>query len=127
MKRCVAMLLWLWLTILLIANLIPIGNEASQSLSGNRFFHFRLDYLLHANMIFCFAWIWILGKIKRIRWFQRLESMKYSIIVLCAGIGLELIQMLVPWRSFNPVDLVFNIIGAVLVVIIVNLPINKEI
>lgn len=108
-------------------NLIPIGNETSSGLSSNRVFQFRLDYLLHANMILCFAWIWILGKIKRIRWFKRLESMKYTIIVLCAGIGLELLQKFVPWRSFNPVDLVFNIIGAVLVVIIVNLPINKEI
>lgn len=88
---------------------------------------FRLDYLLHANMILCFACIWLLGKIKGIRWFQRMESLKYSIMVLCIGIGLEWIQILVPWRSFNPMDMVFNIIGAVLVVIIVHLPIYREI
>lgn len=126
LERHVELLFWLWLAILLIVNLIPIGNETSSGLSSNRVFQFRLDYLLHANMILCFAWIWILGKIKRIRWFKRLESMKYTIIVLCAGIGLELIQMLVPWRSFNPVDLVFNSIGALLVAIIVNLPLYKE-
>jgi len=123
LNKFLSLLFWFWLFFLLIINLIPIGNDASRSLSGNKVYRFRLDYLLHASMILCFAWIWLLGKIKGIRWFQRFEPLKYSIIVLCAGIGLELIQLMVPWRSFNPVDLAHNIIGAGMVAILVNLPI----
>ena len=118
-EKHVKKLFWLWLMALVVFNLIPIGNDANQSLSGNRIFQIRLDYFAHALMIFCFAWIWVLGKIHRIKWFKEHEALKYSLIVLYAGAGLELLQLLVPWRSYNPVDMAYNFIGAGLVLLCV--------
>jgi VanZ family protein len=112
-------LFWIWLLLLILLNIIPIGNEANQSLSGNKIFEIRLDYFTHALMILCFAWIWVLGKIIKVQWFARYEAVKYSLIVLYAGVILELLQLIVPWRSFNPVDMAYNFIGAGLVLLFV--------
>jgi len=38
---------------------------------------------------------------------------------LIAGIGLELLQLVLPWRTFNPMDLLANFVGAALAVAII--------
>lgn len=120
MKKHTVNLVWVWLIVLVIINVIPIGNEANHSLSSNEVFSFRLDYLLHSIMILVFAWIWVFGKMKSLRFFCRHERLSYSLLVLSAGIGLELLQLMVPWRSFNPVDMYYNLFGAALAVLLVN-------
>ena len=117
--RSVKRLFWLWLIFLIVLNVIPIGNDANQSLSRNKIFQIRLDYFTHALMILCFAWIWLLGKIHQVSWFKHYEAFKYSLIIIYAGVILELLQILVPWRSFNPVDMAYNIMGAGLAAVIV--------
>lgn len=107
---------WLWLIILIVINVIPIGNGNSKSMSGNKIFSFRLDYLIHANMILLFAPIWVLGKLRKVKWFAEYEVLKYCGIVLLAGICLELLQLLVPWRTFNPTDMIYNLGGTGLVI-----------
>lgn len=106
-------LLWVLLVILVILNVIPVGNTANKSLSGNKLLVFRLDYLIHAIMILFFAVIWLYGKIHRVEWFSNYEATKYSLIVLSGAVGLELLQLAIPWRSFNPVDMEYNLIGAI--------------
>ncbi len=118
LKKIQARLFWLWLIVLILVNVIPIGSD--KSLNQNRLFEIRLDYFIHAVMILCFAWIWVHSRITGVKWFLHRESLKYSVLVLCAGVGLELLQLLVPWRSFNPVDMVYNIMGAILVVILIS-------
>lgn len=120
LKKIQTRLFWLWLIILILINVIPIGNDANQSLNLNKLFEIRLDYFIHAVMILCFAWIWVHSRITGVTWFTRYEGLKYSVLVLCAGVGLELLQLLVPWRSFNPVDMIYNVMGAILVVILIS-------
>lgn len=109
-------LVLLWLVVLIIVNIIPIGNEPNQSLSGNKLLVFRLDYLAHSIMILVFAWIWVLGRVLGIRVLSVLE---FSLIVLAAAVGLEVLQLLVPWRSFNVVDMFYNLVGAGVGVLVV--------
>jgi hypothetical protein len=112
---------WLWLIILVGFNVIPLGNDSNSTLSGNTAFSFRLDYLLHTTMILIFAWIWLSVKTRRGSFFAQRERLNFALIVLSAGIGLELLQLLVPWRSFNPVDMYYNLFGAGLSLLIVAL------
>ncbi len=107
-------LFWGWCLFLLIFNVIPLGNETNQSLSGNGILSFRYDYLLHAIMILCFSWIWVLWNVLKISSFGILT---FSIIVISSAIGLELLQWLVPWRSFNPLDMFYNLVGAKLALV----------
>jgi len=59
-------LFWFWLFVLIVVNVILLGNDANQSLIGNRVFVFRLDYLVHLIVRLRFAWIWSFGKIKHV-------------------------------------------------------------
>ncbi len=112
------MLFWLWLLILLLLNVIPIGNETNKALTDNRIV-FRLDYLIHFTMMLFFAIIWGVGKRRNVSWFAKHETLKYCGVLLIAGIGLELLQLILPWRTFNPMDLLANFVGAVLAVVII--------
>lgn len=109
---------WLWLLVLIVINVIPIGNK---SLNRNMLWVFRLDYLAHSIMILCFAFIWVLAAIHHVRIFKQYDALKYSAIVLAAGICLELLQLAVPWRSFNPVDMIYNLGGAILAIFFIAL------
>lgn len=104
-------LLWILTTLLLILNLIPIGNT-SNSLSANKLFVFRLDYLVHSFIFLTYAWLFVWSRIHRIKWFARLELPKYIALILSSALVFEFVQLLVRWRTFNPVDLYYNLIGS---------------
>jgi glycopeptide antibiotics resistance protein len=53
------------------------------------------------------------GKLFNVTWFAKFEALKYSTIVIIAGLSLELLQLLIPWRSFNPIDMMYNVIGGI--------------
>lgn len=99
--------------------MIPLENTTSQKLNTTTILELRLDYLLHTAMILVFAGIWVWGKIMGASWFVRRDAFKYSIVVMIAGFGLEFIQLIVPWRTFNPMDMVFNLSGAILTILFI--------
>ena len=107
-------LFWGWLIIVVVFNVIPLGKETNRSLSGNNIYQFRLDYVVHSLTFLVFAWIWVLGKIKNVCWFKSYEVLKFGGIVFISALGLELLQILIPYRTFNPMDMMANLIGAIL-------------
>lgn len=115
-------LFWLWLILLLLLNVLPIsfgtGSDA-EKLSGKKVFSLRLDYLLHSLTFLPFAGIWLLGKRQGVRWFERFEALRFSLIVFVAAIGFELLQRFTPWRTFNWVDMAYNVIGAACSVLVI--------
>ena len=119
MFSVVKRLFWLWLLILIVLNMIPLSREVNRSLSRNMVFDFRLDYLIHFTMMLFFAIIWGVGKRRNVSWFAKHETLKYCGVLLIAGIGLELLQLVLPWRTFNPMDLLANFVGAALAVAII--------
>ena len=106
-------LFWGWLIMMLILNVVPLENELNQDLTTIRFI-FRLDYVVHSLTFLVFAWIWVFGKIKNICWFENYEVLKFGGIVFVSAIGLELLQILIPYRTFNPMDMMANLFGAIL-------------
>ncbi len=107
-------LFWGWLLVVLVLNVVPLGNETNRSLSGNKIYQFRMDYVVHSLTFLVFAWIWVLGKIKNVCWFKSYEVLKFGGIVFISALGLELLQILIPYRTFNPMDMMANLIGAIL-------------
>ena len=116
MANGVRWLFWGWLIVVLILNVVPLGNELNQDLTTKRFV-FRLDYVVHLLTFLVFAWIWVLGKIKDVCWFESYEVLKFGGIVFVSAVGVELIQIFVPYRTFNPMDMMANIFGAILTLI----------
>lgn len=109
-------LLWILAALLFVLNIIPIGNSASSSLSANKLFIFRLDYLLHSFTFLAYAWLYVWGRICGIKWFARIELPKYIALILFSALTFEFAQLLVAWRTFNPVDLYYNLIGSSLAI-----------
>jgi len=112
------------LILLLLLNVHPIsfgtGSDA-EKLSGKKVFSLRLDYLIHITIFLPFAGIWILGKRRRVRWFERNEALKFSLIVFVAALGFEFLQWFTPWRTFNWVDMAYNVIGAACSILVIAL------
>lgn len=107
------LLFWVWLIILLILNTIPLGDSVNRSLSTHKFV-FRLDYIIHLLTFMAFSGVYILGNILNQHIFKSNELLKFAVITILAAISLELLQILIPYRTFNPWDLVANVLGAVL-------------
>ena len=106
-------LFWGWLAILLIFNVIPLGSDINRSLNTNRFI-LRLDYLVHLLTLLAFAGVYIWGRFRGQSIFPSNELLKFGTITIVAVIGLELIQILIPYRAYNPWDLISNLAGAVI-------------
>ncbi len=111
--------IWLLLLLMLIVNVIPIENSNSASMSSKRLFIFRLDYILHSLIWLAFAWLWIFSRIIGFRFFGRYEIVTYLLLLFVSATVCEYLQMLVPWRAFNPVDLSYNLIGAALATVFI--------
>jgi len=117
--KSVEWLFWGWLIIVVVFNVIPLGKETNRSLSGNKIYQFRLDYVVHSLTFLVFAWIWVLGKIKNVCWFEGNEVLKFGGIVFVFAMGLELLQIFIPYRTFNPMDMIANIVGALLAMLFI--------
>lgn len=104
-------LFWVWFAILLVVNTIPLGDGANRVLKGTRFV-FRLDYLVHTLSFLVFSGIYLLARLNGQLVFYTGSVQKYVAIVIPAAILFELIQCLLPYRAFNPWDLVSNLLGA---------------
>ena len=113
MANGVRWLFWGWLIVVLVLNVVPLGNELNQGLTTKRFV-FRLDYVVHSLTFLVFAWIWVFGKIKNVCWFESNEVLKFGGIVFVSAMGIELLQIFVPYRTFNPIDMIANLFGAIL-------------
>ncbi len=49
-------LFWGWLIVVLVLNVVPLGNELNRDLTTKKFV-FRLDYVVHSVTFLVFAWI----------------------------------------------------------------------
>lgn len=120
-KRCagvkhqgfVKALYWAFALFLVGMNVIPLG-KADSSLSSNKVSFLRLDYLVHAVIMLGFAWVYLLAKCLGAHIFSTKEKLKLILFIFLFALLLEPLQLLVPWRTFNPLDLYANLIGAAL-------------
>lgn len=116
----IQILFYLYLLTALILHVIPTGS--SISLNEFEIGDLRLDYLLH-TLIFL-PWMPLI----RLRSIQDKTSLslKKSVIWLIAGTLFaalcETVQIWIPYRSFNPLDLLFNISGILLGLLFFTLP-----
>lgn len=106
-------LYWGFALFLVLMNVIPLG-KADASLSSGKISFLRLDYLVHGVIMLGFAWIYMLAKCLNIRVFASREKTKLILLIFLFALLLEPLQLLVPWRTFNPLDLSANLVGAAL-------------
>lgn len=111
-------LFWLWFIALLILNTIPLGNGTNERLSSTRFV-LRLDYLVHLMTFLIFSWVFILGEVTKKRVFSSQGVLKFTSVVVSAACWFEFVQKMLPYRAYNPIDMMFNLIGALIGIILI--------
>lgn len=106
-------LFWLLLIFVVAMSVWPKSPTGLILDGTNHLFRVRLDYLLHFFVYFVLVLLFILWKAHNI------SSMRGGIALLWVGAGLvfavsnEMVQLFLPSRAFNPVDLIINVSGFV--------------
>ena len=91
---------------------LPIAGNLSKT-RVNVLFEIRLDHLLHFGAYLLICIYYLAGKILGYRLFKTKSLLKFIIAVLILAVVTEVVQLWVPARSFNPFDLVANVVGVV--------------
>ena len=98
-----------WTLLIIYMSVRPSPSEVLQK----HFFEIRMDYLLHFLAYFVFGSLYVLWRGNRN--FQ-IRSTELAILIATAisfSILLEYIQLLIPGRAFNVVDMAYNVIGVI--------------
>ena len=114
-KKLVNILFIVWLILTFFVSVIPLSQEKHFEIGGSIF---RLDYLEH------FAVFFILGSLYVLRAKLQLKISAISLLIIYATFT-ETIQLIIPGRTFNPMDLAYNILGLVFSIILINKIKNK--
>ena len=112
-------LFWGWLIIVLATNVIPLGNDINKIIH-KPIFEFRLDYLIHFVSFLVFIPLYLIGERQGNPIFNDKPVLKYILIVGGSAIISECLQYLLPYRTFNPMDLISNLTGAIIGTIIIS-------
>ena len=101
---------WTWLVIIIVSSLIP--NISTKGMEDKLNTELRFDYLIHFFIYFILAYAFIMQfpDINRFR-----NKIFFWIILsgVAFGVGLECLQIIIPGRAFNVLDIVFNTAGIV--------------
>lgn len=95
---------WGYLSFIILVSILPINGEEG-GLNNNYTFNIRWDYLLH-TMAYLPLPVLMSSKLKN-KWIILISA-------LIIAIGLEAVQLIVPFRSFNINDLIANGIGVIM-------------
>lgn len=107
-------LLWLilliaWTTLIIYMSLRPGANE----LLKKHFFEIRMDYMLHLLAYFTFGSLYVLWRGNSNFEIKYIELAIITAAAIAFSILLEYFQLLIPGRSFNVVDMLYNTLGTV--------------
>lgn len=101
-------LYWIWSAILLLANVLPFGEAVNKApeLGG----YFRLDYVLHCLGCMALPLTLVFLPYKNPKPRKYIAWLLLWVMVLV--ISLEVIQIFIPYRTYNVLDLASNVLGA---------------
>ena len=101
---------FLYVGLLLLGSVVPIGNQASNILMDNYTLDIRWDYLLHALIYLPLPLILFYGR----RSIAGSGAIRLIFLSVFIPVLFEILQMAIPYRSFNINDMIANCFGVVL-------------
>ena len=111
---------WLWIVALFVGALIP-GLGISRADIGS--FSFRADYLCHALAFFGIVSIFSVARQNQVVIFKRFAWMKLILLCLVLGVAIESIQHFIPGRTFNVFDMLSNLVGVAIGLLLFRIPV----
>ncbi|MFC2115372.1 VanZ family protein [Bacteroidota bacterium] len=105
----------IWTLFILFVSLVPDSKEIIEQSTEN----FRWDYLEHFLAYFAFGTLYILWRGDRDFTIKGLELAVLFAVACSFSFLTECLQMLIPGRTFNIIDVVYNlagVLGSILVI-----------
>jgi len=68
----------------------------------------------------------LLGQYKALTLFKTNSLIKFTLLVLLLGVVTELVQLWVPERTFNVFDLISNVAGVVIGVVLIKMVLRRQ-
>jgi VanZ family protein len=110
-NRIYQYIFWLGYFAVLVTTFIPVSGELNKRIIGTEALHIRLDHLLHLLVYFLISMFYLFGMRNGFTLFKRNSLLIFIMLILFLATITEVIQLWVPARTFNPMDLIANIIG----------------
>ncbi len=106
--RCI---FWAGYLAVLITTFLPVKGELNKINIGPDAFHIRLDHLLHLLVYLLICMYYLFGVLKGFTLFARNSLRNFFLVILLLATITEVVQIWVPERTFNMLDLLSNVAG----------------
>ena len=106
-------LFYAYLGAIFISSIIPLSGVYNET-SIPIIFHveFRLDYLIHTSIYAGIFFIYPMGKWLGVSKVENSSPLRKIILwAFSLGVGTEFLQLILPYRAFNPADMLANVSG----------------
>lgn len=120
-QRIYKLVFWIGYFSVLIATFVPAVGALNKIKIGSVVFYFRLDLLLHFLVYFLICMYFLFGLKQGFKLFEKNSLRKFILLILLLGVITEFVQLWVPERNFNVLDLVSNVAGVVMGLIVIKM------
>lgn len=117
-EKLYKLIFWIGYVAVLITALLTLPWDLDKIKVGTVHFNIRLDHLLHLLVYFLICMYFYLGQRYDLILFRYHALRKFLILVFILATVTEVVQLWVPYRSFNPLDWVSNVSGVILGLIV---------
>jgi len=102
---------FIWLVIIILLNTLPVNDIGLSEYTTSRTRGFRNDYLMHFIGFFLLPLFYYLSmKTGKLNHNMR-QFLLIVILSVSAAVLIELAQLFIPYRSYNPKDIFYNTSG----------------
>lgn len=107
-KKLIKIVFWLWLLFIAIVSTLP--NIPTQKINiWDQ--PFRLDYLEHFGVFAILLGLFVIWKSDEHAHFNVRAELLFLVGLFVFAIADEIHQIWIPGRSYNPLDLIYNVLG----------------
>ncbi|MBN2519725.1 MAG: VanZ family protein [Bacteroidales bacterium] len=103
-------LFWFWAILIIVLSVIPYQNKLTET---TREGSIRFDYLEHLIIFFLLSILFVFWKRKNLKIFNLLFLI-YLISGLLFASFMEIVQLYIPNRTFNLIDMAYNSAGIIM-------------
>ncbi len=110
LKKTIPAILMIYTGLLVIASILPALGALNKK-KIELIFELRFDYFIHFMAYFGLYTLLVISKKASKKPASKLSSLKLFLFAVSLSVATETAQLLIPYRTFNPMDLLANLLG----------------
>jgi hypothetical protein len=126
LQKLYKLIFWSGYTAVLVTSMMNLPGALDEIKVNMLAFNLRLDHLLHFLAYFSICLYFLAGQRKGLALFRNHQLRKFVVATLTLAMVTEILQLWVPTRSFNVMDMVANVSGIALGVIVIKIQVKDR-